>query len=219
MATLAERIAPFAEQFRRDGFVVVPDLLTGEELERYGRAVDAAVGHRKRRDNRRVEEKSLYEQSFIQCINLWEDNPEVLPLTFHPVIAETAARLVGIDCIRLWHDQALYKEADGRHTDPHQDQPYWPMKETDTITAWIPFDGSTLESGAMGYVPRSHVAGLRHFVNIFQPERADEILNMPEIRDTPPVFVEVPRGAIAFHHGLTVHLAKPNRSGRVRRVH
>jgi ectoine hydroxylase-related dioxygenase (phytanoyl-CoA dioxygenase family) len=219
MSTLAERIAPLAERFRRDGFVIVPGLLRPDELERYGRAVDEAVARRKRYDSRTLSEKSPYEQSFIQCTNLWEDSSEVLPLTFHPLVAETAARLLGIERIRLWHDQALYKEAGGRLTDPHQDQPYWPLLETDTITAWIPFDGSSDENGCMGYVPGSHAIGLRKFVNIFQPENALEILKLPEIRDTPPVFAPVPHGSVAFHHGLTVHTAKPNRSGRVRRVH
>jgi ectoine hydroxylase-related dioxygenase (phytanoyl-CoA dioxygenase family) len=219
MTTLAERIAPLGAEFRSRGFAVVPDLLTPDELERYGRAVDAAVARRKRRDSRRLEEKSPYEQSFIQCMNLWEDSPAVLPLTFHPKVAETAARLLGVAALRLWHDQALYKEAGGRVTDAHQDQPYWPMVETDTITAWIPFDGSTLASGAMGYLPGSHALGLRKFVNIFDPARALDIMSLPELRDTPVVWIEVPRGAVAFHHGLTVHLAKPNTTGRVRRVH
>ena len=31
--------------------------------------------------------------------------------------------------------------------------------------------------------------------------------------------MEVPRGSVAFHHGLTVHLALPNTTDRVRRVH
>jgi ectoine hydroxylase-related dioxygenase (phytanoyl-CoA dioxygenase family) len=34
-----------------------------------------------------------------------------------------------------------------------------------------------------------------------------------------PIFVEVPRGGVAFHHGLTFHVAKPNRTPRTRRVH
>ena len=34
-----------------------------------------------------------------------------------------------------------------------------------------------------------------------------------------PVYVEVPPGSVAFHHGLTFHLAKPNLTGTVRRVH
>jgi ectoine hydroxylase-related dioxygenase (phytanoyl-CoA dioxygenase family) len=204
--------------FRRDGFVVVPALLTDAELERFGAAVDRAVGARTSWDERALEEKTRYEQSFQQCINLWEDHPDVRPLTFHPRIGEAAARLLGVPALRLWHDQALYKEPGGRPTDAHQDQGYWPIRETDNITAWIPFDGSTLESGAMGYVPGSHQFGVRKFVNIFFGEPED-LLAAPESRGVAPVFVEVPRGAVAFHHGLTFHLAKPNLTQRPRRVH
>jgi len=209
---------PIVESFRRDGFVVVPDLLTEEELERFGAWVDRAVATRTAHDRRRLEEKSLYEQSFLQCINLWEDHPGLRALTFHPRIAGCAAALIGVERLRLWHDQALYKEPGGRETDAHQDQPYWPIEETDTVTAWIPFDGSTEETGCMGYVPGSHRAGLRRFVNIFLGAPED-VLARPELAGTNPVFVEVPRGSVAFHHGLTVHLARPNRSARVRRVH
>jgi ectoine hydroxylase-related dioxygenase (phytanoyl-CoA dioxygenase family) len=38
-------------------------------------------------------------------------------------------------------------------------------------------------------------------------------------RGVEPVFCEVPRGAVAFHHGLTLHLAGPNQTSRMRRVH
>lgn len=206
------------EDFRRDGFVVVPDLLSADELRRFGAAVDEGVARRSRHDARTVAEKTPYEQSFIQCQNLWEDCEEVRPLTFHPVISETAARLLGVGAVRLWHDQALYKEAGGRETDPHQDQPYWPIVETTTITAWIPFDGSTLTTGAMGYLPGSHRLGVREFVDIFSGH-ADDPLARAELRGIAPVFVEVPAGSIAFHHGLTFHLAKPNLTGTVRRVH
>ena len=207
--------------FTRDGFVVVPDLLTEAELDRYGAAVDAAVAARQRDDHRTLEQKSRYEQSFQQCMNLWETDPPVVPLTFHPRVGRVAAELLGVDAVRLWHDQALYKEAGGRETDPHQDHPYWPVAEHDQVTAWIPFDGSTRHTGAMAYVPGSHRLGLDRFVDIFGvfgPEPED-ILAHPDLASTEPVLVEVPRGSVAFHHGLTVHLAHPNSSDRVRRVH
>lgn len=213
-AVVDDRVAAF----RRDGFVVVRDLLSDAEIIAFGKAVDAAVAARTRHDRRRLEEKSRYEQSFQQCLNLWEDHLDVRPLTFHPGVGAAAAALLGVDAVRVWHDQALYKEAGGRGTDAHQDQGYWPIAETDTITAWIPFDGSTLESGAMGYVPGSHLFGVRKFINIFFGEPED-LLNAPEARGVAPVFVEVPRGAVAFHHGLTFHLAKPNATGCPRRVH
>lgn len=206
------------QAFRRDGYVVVPDLLDRDELARFGELVTRAVHERVAGDRRSLADKSRYEQSFVQCQNLWEDHPEVRPLSFHPLLGQAAAELLGAQRVRLWHDQALYKEPGGRPTDAHQDQPYWPIDEPLTVTAWVPFDGSTLESGAMGYVPGSHRSGLRRFVNIFWGEPED-LLARPELAGAEPVFVEVPPGGVAFHHGLTAHLAKPNLSDRPRAVH
>jgi ectoine hydroxylase-related dioxygenase (phytanoyl-CoA dioxygenase family) len=206
------------ERFERQGFVVLGGLLADDELAQYGAAVDRALSARTRGDRRALAEKTRYEQSFQQCINLWEDFKDVRPLTFHSRTASAAAQLLGAPALRVWHDQALYKEAHGRVTDPHQDQPYWPIQEANTITAWIPFDGSTHENGCMGYFRGSHLSGLRQFANIFSGEGYD-LDAVPELRGEQPEWVEVPPGSVAFHHGLTVHLAKPNRSDRTRRVH
>jgi hypothetical protein len=48
------------ENFRRDGFVVVTNLLSEEELGKFGAAVDRAVRDRGRKDHRKLEEKSTY---------------------------------------------------------------------------------------------------------------------------------------------------------------
>ena len=206
------------DRFRRDGFVRAPGLLDATEVERFATCVDRAVRERTAHDRRTLAEKSRYEQSFQQCINLWEDHPAVRPLTFHPRVCETAATLLGVERIRLWHDQALYKEAGGRETDAHQDQPYWPIAEADTVTAWVPLCDVDESMGCMGYVPGSHAVGLRRFVNIFggEPER---VLDRPELRGEAPVFVPAQRGDVLFHHGLTVHLAHANRSIATRRAH
>jgi ectoine hydroxylase-related dioxygenase (phytanoyl-CoA dioxygenase family) len=206
------------ERFRRDGFVVIPDLLTDDELDGYGAAVTAAVSRRTAGDQRPLAERSRYEQSFTQCMNLWEDDLDVRPLTFHPRVGQAAAELLGVDAIRVWHDQALYKQAGGRPTDAHQDHPYWPMKETATITAWIPFDGATRASGSLAFLPGSHLVGMRKFVNIFFGEPED-IRSRAELAGIEPVYVDVPRGSVSFHHGLTVHFADANSTDRARPVH
>lgn len=203
--------------FERDGFVVVPELLTEDELDRYGAAVTAAVAHRTRHDTTPLAEKSRYHQSFVQCVCLWEDHPEVAPLVFHPRVGQAAAELLRVPAVRLWHDQALYKRGGGRPTDPHQDHPYWPIAETASVTAWIPFEGSTAANGALSYLPGTHAIGLRKFVNIFFGE-PDDILADPEVAGIAPVLVEVPRGSVAFHHGLTVQFAAANTTDRDRAV-
>jgi ectoine hydroxylase-related dioxygenase (phytanoyl-CoA dioxygenase family) len=206
------------ETFERDGFVVIPDLFDVDEMDAYEQVVTAAVRTRSAGRLPPLEARSRYQQSFIQCMNLWEDFADVRPLTFDSRIGRAAAELLRVQCVRVWHDQALYKEAHGESTVPHQDHPYWPILETASVTAWIPFAGSTFASGAMGYVPGSHAIGLRKFVNIFFGE-PDDILADPEIAAIEPVFVDVPKGGVAFHHGLTVHMAKPNVTDHDRAVH
>lgn len=208
------------DAFRRDGFVVVPGALTSGQIESFGAAVDEAVSNRSAGDHRSVEEKTLYEQSFIQCMNLWEDHPAVRAATFEPKLGRMAAQLLGVPKIRVWHDQALYKEPGGRETDPHQDLPFWPMRPADQVTAWIAFDGSSRDRGAMAYLPGSHSVGLKKFVDIthlMHPEPYP-IMDDPAVAHIEPVWIEVEPGDVVFHHSLTVHLASPNETDHMRRV-
>ena len=57
VTTLTPRLV---EDFRRDGFVVVPDLLSVDELVRYGAAVDEGVARRSGHDARTLPKKSRY---------------------------------------------------------------------------------------------------------------------------------------------------------------
>lgn len=209
------------EAFQRDGFVVIPDLLDADQLDRYGRAVDAAVDARAGHDDRAIADKSLYEQSFTQCMNLWEESAEVRALTFDQRLGEAAATLLGSNALRIWHDQALYKEPGGRQTDAHNDSPFWPISPSDQITAWIPFDGSVRERGAMAYVPGSHLAGVKRFVDITHTihDEPYDVLSDPAFADIEPIWVEAPAGSVVFHHSLTVHVAGPNVTDDVRRVY
>ena len=204
-------------QFERDGFVHVRGLVPADEIAALGRAVDAAVAKRKQGDPRALEDKTPYEQSFTQCQYLWEDFPDVRRLTFHPAVCETAAALLGAEKLRLWHDQALYKQAGGRETEPHQDQPYWPIAERDTVTAWIALSPVTEANGAMGYCPGTH-KGEAQFIDIFTTQGAGEALKA-EIERAPPVFVPCAPGDVVFHHGCTIHQARANTTEETRRAH
>jgi ectoine hydroxylase-related dioxygenase (phytanoyl-CoA dioxygenase family) len=199
-------------EFSTNGFVVTPGLLSSEELDHYAEAVDAAVTQRTLDDQRTLAEKPAYEQSFIQCMRLWETDPAVAPLTFHPALAQAATELLGVESVLLWQDQALYKEPGGRITDPHQDAPLWPIGDAPLVSAWIPFDGSTEADGALGYVPGSHLAGALDVVDLMNDPC--DILSDPALAGVGPQRVEVPRGSILWHHGMTVHEAAANRSDR-----
>ena len=101
------------KRFNEDGFIVVRDVFKPSEIEFYREVVQEAIKERKQLDLRQLEDKSKYEQSFTQCQNLWEDYPEIRKLTFDQRICKIAAELLDVKAIRIWHDQALVKEAGG----------------------------------------------------------------------------------------------------------
>lgn len=206
------------DEFDTNGFVVTEKMLSDDELDVFGTAVDRAVRRRTTDDGRSLDQKTSYEQSFIQCMRLWETDADVRPLTFHAGLAEAAAELLGAASVRLWQDQALYKEPGGRITDAHQDTTFWPVGTVPMVTAWIPFDGSSPEQGATGYVPGSHKLGPLRRVNLTRTTEAYDILSDPLLADKKPIHRTVAKGSVVWHHGLTVHNATPNVTDTVRRV-
>lgn len=204
------------EAFRRDGFLHAKGLVDRAEIAALGAEVDQAVALRTREDGRRLEDKSPFEQSFTMCQSVWEDFPQVGRLTFHPRIAGAAAELIGAERLRLWHDQALYKQAHARETEMHQDHPYWPIAQRDALTAWIPLMDIDEGNGAMGYIPGSHL-GDETFIDVFTSPGQGHAFEATQTQK--PVFVACGPGDVIFHHGSTIHLARPNRSDAARRVH
>ena len=66
----------------------------------------------------------------------------------------------------------------------------------------------------MGYIAGSH-AGECVAIDIREPGAGKAL----EARHAPPTWVACQAGDVIFHAARTVHLAKANRSGHVRRVH
>ena len=210
--------AELCQAFRDNGFVVTEDVFTNEELVKYKRAIDAEVALRTQADTRDVADKSLYEQSFIQCMRLWETDETVRRLSCSKRLAGIATQLLDVDGVLLWQDQALYKEGGGRETTPHQDQTFWPIGMAPLVSAWIPLVDVTVENGAMSYVPGSHQAGALKVVDITHTTDPYDILNDPAIAGANPQCVEIEAGSVVWHHGFCVHMAAANRTQSTRCV-
>ena len=208
------------KSFNEDGFVVVRDLFDSSEIKFYREVIKEAIKERKQFDERALEDKSEYEKSFTQCQNLWEDYIDIRKLTFDQRICKIASELLDVDAIRLWHDQALVKESGGRETDPHHDQPYWPIKEAKTITAWIPLCDVDQMNGQLGFYPGSHKLADKKFIDIFSGKVSEkEFLETSNLKSDEISYQELKAGDVSFHHGLTFHRAKPNLSNKDRIVH
>src|SRR4051794_19559327 len=104
-----------ATRFQHDGHVVVRGLATAEELAAYRPVIEAAAFEHNA-ETRPLEERGTYGRAFLQIANLWQKDDGVARFVRSPRFARAAAELVGVDGVRLYHDQALFKEGGGGRT-------------------------------------------------------------------------------------------------------
>lgn len=131
------------------------------------------------------------------------------PLTLMPLIGHTAAVLAGTDEIRLCDDQAVLKPTtdDTSVVGWHTDHAYWSTCTSDRIlTAWIPFEDSTVENGTLAGVDGGHrrpgTENLRYF-DVSDLARLGTMLgrdvSVEDVRRS-----EVRTGEAEFHHARII---------------
>ncbi|MBW2446938.1 MAG: phytanoyl-CoA dioxygenase family protein [Deltaproteobacteria bacterium] len=143
------------EAFRRDGFIRLPNVFSAELLEHFGALITSVV-EAEDPNELPLAERGAYARAFTQITNLWQRHPAVVPFSSSRRCARIACELLGCEGVRMWHDQALFKEASGGITPWHVDQFFWPMSSDQSITAWIPFQETSVESGALQFAVGTH---------------------------------------------------------------
>lgn len=197
------------EEFRSKGHTVVRGLASPGEIAGYRPDIERVAADRAW-EKRPLAERDTYGKAFLQACNLWQADEVVRRFVFAQRFAHVAAQLLGVERVRLYHDQALVKEAGGGPTPWHQDQYYWPFDGDTTITMWMPLIDLPDEIGSMTFASGSHRLGyLGEYAISDESER--EFLTMIERERLP---LDTHRGLVAgdatFHAGWTLHSAGPN---------
>jgi phytanoyl-CoA hydroxylase len=205
------------DQYRRDGFIQLDDVFAGETLDALRLAVEGAVAEETAAEGQpKGEVNATYAKIFNQKVNLWQRHPDVARFVLSPALGSIAARLEGRR-MRLWHDQALFKEpGKGNNKTPwHQDALYWPFQDRwHQTTIWIALKDATTQNGCMAFVNGTHALGPLEAVNLSDPQ--DLFDQAPHLRPVKPIPRPLKAGSVTFHNGLTFHYAGPNKSDATR---
>lgn len=204
------------DQFGRDGFIHLRGVLTPETLQPYADEITAKVLELNTMQLP-LSERSMYHKAFLQVTNIWRESDIAGDLVFSPRLARIATELLGTEGVRLYHDQALYKEPGGGITPWHADQYYWPLGSPATVTAWIPFQDTPVEMGPLSFASGSHRFPL--FRDLSISDDSERLIQEAMDREQFP-YVQRPfaLGDVSFHSGYTFHRAPPNQSDEARKV-
>ncbi|MEO6001320.1 MAG: phytanoyl-CoA dioxygenase family protein [Chitinophagaceae bacterium] len=205
------------EEFRRNGHTLIPHVLSAEEVEAF-RPVILEAAENKNTERRKLEERDTYGKAFLQIMNLWQSNENVKQFTLAKRFGKIAADLLGVDNVRIYHDQALFKEPGGGPTPWHQDQYYWPVDTYNTVTMWMPLVDINDGMGMLTFATGSHKKG-----NVFDFEISDEseqqfdkYVKEKALKISRPSHMKA--GDATFHYGFTIHNAPGNESTKMREV-
>lgn len=99
-----------------------------------------------------------YSNIFTQVTNLWQVQPATQSFVLSGYFADIARQLLGVEHVRLYHDQALVKPPKAGKTPWHQDHFYWPIDSLNAVTMWMPMHDCPREMGTMKFVVGSHTS-------------------------------------------------------------
>lgn len=216
------------ESYQRDGYLIIENFLSSEDISFWREAVAEAIHERNGRkmpgkeaktgeDDGINKESDYYGKVFDQMLNLWQTNEKVKKLMLDERIGKMAATLAGWNGTRIWHDQALIKRPWANPTSWHLDTPFWSFSDRQALSIWVALDDATPANGCLYFIPGSHHK--TRFENPGIGKNMDAIFDFyPEFRESKSVAAPMRAGSCSFHNGLTIHGAGANMTNGYRRA-
>jgi len=200
--------------YQENGFIKLKNVLSPEALRYYGSEISKKVIELNK-EQVPLEQRSTYGKAFLQISNLWVHSAMVKEFVLGKRLGGIASQLMSTQGVRIYHDQALYKEAGGGITPWHADQYYWPLTTDKSITAWIPLQETPLEMGPLAFCPKSQkfTYGRDLAISDESEMKLSEALKRFEREES-----KFDLGEVSFHAGWTFHRAGANTTDRPREV-
>ena len=209
--------------FRRDGFLIVEDLVDPDMIARLAERADLiASGQGISVGEQYIQLEAPFLDAgagikggatAVRKMYQLARHDEVL--REHAVsdrLVDVIADLLASDDLKLYNDQLFMKPAyHGGEQDWHQDSQAWlNMFPMDMLAAWTAIDEATVANGCLWMAVGSHRWGM---IPNAARERVESLLD----GDWPTVPIELRSGSVSFHHSLTYHRSGANRSPHRRR--
>lgn len=217
-----ELVSPFElspeviDFFRENGYIKLKNVLSPAAIQYMNETISNEVV-KLNTQHLPIEERDTYGKAFLQIMNIWTKSAPVKEIVFSKRLAKIATDLMGVSGVRMYHDQALFKEPGGGHTPWHADQYYWPLSNDNTVTAWIPLQETGLELGPLEFSAKSQQLQEGRTFKISDDSEA-VIQKKLTLHDFKKIVEPFDIGEVSFHGGWVFHRAGANQTNKMRSV-
>ena len=211
------------DDYRAQGFTVIPSVLDGSTLAGLLAATDALLATARDTDVEtdvlELEPGHTRREPRVRRIKTpHRAHPAYDALARSPALMDAVTKLVGPD-VRLSHSKVNTKRGTGGGAiEWHQDWAFAPHTNMDFCIVAVMLDPCGLENGPMRVVPGSHHGPLydHHGEDGFFAGAIDVATTGAPVHTAVPL--TGPAGSITIHHPMAVHGSAANRSGAQRRM-
>jgi hypothetical protein len=211
------------DQYRNQGFTVLPNLLTGAPLDALRDAADALLDTARHTDTETgiVELEPGHTRAAPRVRRIKKPHaahPAFWQLACSPALMQLVTRLIGPD-VRLSHSKINTKRGSGgAPIEWHQDWAFAPHTNMDFCIVAVMLDDCFAANGPLQVVPGSHEGPL------YDHHDADGYFTgaIDVATTRAPVHLAAqltgPAGSVSIHHPMAIHGSAANRSDAPRRM-
>jgi phytanoyl-CoA hydroxylase len=202
--------------YRRDGFVIVPNLLGRDEVDTLlEEALCIVRGERGPVAGLTTPTPGEPDAEVIRryaCVHFPHKlSPVMRDALAHPAIVAVLCELLGPDVKAM--QSMLFTKAEGKPGQAwHQDEYFIPTRDRSLTAAWIALDDASVDNGCLWVHPGSHSPGVIYPAREHHDDRFDhsvEAYGFPH-DDHEAVPVELAAGSVLFFDGHLLHRSLPN---------
>lgn len=205
--------------FRRDGFLSVPQIAPPEEVtllrEIFRRLFEGNVGWEKGAQyDLAGTDGDDQPRKLPQLLNPVQFAPELAATPFRANALAMAVQLLG-EGTEPWFEHAILKPPRyGAPTPWHQDEAHRddPGTDYEQLSIWMPLQEATPENGCMRYIPGSHLGPVLDHRSPNDDPRITALECVGRFDPDRAALCPLPPGGAVMHHCRTLHSAGPNQS-------
>ncbi|SDS86276.1 phytanoyl-CoA dioxygenase family protein [Microlunatus soli] len=208
------RLDQLADDYRRNGFVLIPGLLTAEEAASYRQTSHDLLARLNRPDDPTWASASEVSMGQATSLKHLHDaqfyDAAYSRLLTDPRFTKVAAAVLGTPNVQLHHTKLFVKPPENGSPFPlHQDHPFFPHTHNRVAAAIFHFDDAPEEKGCVRVIPGSHADGPREH----DPTGS---FHLPDVPFDDAIPQPAKAGDVLFFSCLTVHGSGVNVSDEAR---